>query len=215
MVDLILGAYDSALNWLQQTISYGHSCHHLGLLHKITEIDLTKDWPHLTRISRITACNFTVRMLYSNMYWLLYILELRFVLFLCTTAVCNKRICYVTLSLFANSNYLYAAVSACVSVYSVQCLMIVRCFVLPALTRFTRGSRQTTQVRRTILVLLALLMCPNMCYCNFAFSLYSWHFIFLSYIVLSIVSLSSMYYVYCTWFYRHASGLRRLPLMFN
>jgi len=130
------------------------------------------------------------------MYWLLCILDLRFVLFLCTTAVCNKRICYVTLSLFANSNYLYAAVSACVSVYSVQCLMIVRCFVLPSLTRFTRGSRQTTQVHRTILVLLALLMCPNMCYCNFAFSLYSWHFISLSYIVLSIVSLSNMYYMF-------------------
>ena len=39
------------------------------------------------RTSRITDCNFTVRMLYRNMYWLLYILELRFVLFLCTTAV--------------------------------------------------------------------------------------------------------------------------------
>ena len=39
------------------------------------------------RISRITDCNFTVRMLYRNMYWLLYILDLRFVLFLCTTAV--------------------------------------------------------------------------------------------------------------------------------
>ena len=31
------------------------------------------------RISRITDCNFTVRMLYCNMYWLLYILDLRFV----------------------------------------------------------------------------------------------------------------------------------------
>ena len=39
------------------------------------------------RISRIRDCNFTVRMLYRNMYWLLYILDLRFVLFLCTTAV--------------------------------------------------------------------------------------------------------------------------------
>jgi len=39
------------------------------------------------RISRITDCNFTVRMLYRNMYRLLYILDLRFVLFLCTTAV--------------------------------------------------------------------------------------------------------------------------------
>ena len=38
------------------------------------------------RISRITDCNFTVRMLYRNMYWLLYILDLRFVLILCTTA---------------------------------------------------------------------------------------------------------------------------------
>ena len=39
------------------------------------------------RISRITDCNFTVRMLYRNMYRLLYILDLCFVLFLCTTAV--------------------------------------------------------------------------------------------------------------------------------
>ena len=39
------------------------------------------------RIFRITDCNFTVRMLYRNMYWLLYILDLRFVLFLCITAV--------------------------------------------------------------------------------------------------------------------------------
>jgi len=39
------------------------------------------------RISRITDCNFTVRMLYHNMYWHLNILDLRFVLFLCTTAV--------------------------------------------------------------------------------------------------------------------------------
>ena len=34
------------------------------------------------RISRITDCNFTVRILYRNMYRLLYILDLRFVLFL-------------------------------------------------------------------------------------------------------------------------------------
>jgi len=39
------------------------------------------------RISRITDYNFTVRMLYRNMYWLLYILDLCFVLFLCTTEV--------------------------------------------------------------------------------------------------------------------------------
>jgi len=39
------------------------------------------------RVSPLTDCNFTVRMLYRNMYWLLYILDLRFVLFLCTTAV--------------------------------------------------------------------------------------------------------------------------------
>jgi len=38
-------------------------------------------------ISQITDCNFTVRMLYRNMYWLLYILDMCFVLFLCTTAV--------------------------------------------------------------------------------------------------------------------------------
>ena len=54
------------------------------------------------RISRITDCNFTVRMLYRNMYWLLYILDLRFVLFLCTTAVWQFAIneyvmlCYVS-----------------------------------------------------------------------------------------------------------------------
>ena len=52
-------------------------------------------------ISQITDCNFTVRMLYRNMYWLLYILDLRFVLFLCTTAVWQFAInecvmlCYV------------------------------------------------------------------------------------------------------------------------
>ena len=39
------------------------------------------------RISRITDCNFTVRMLYRNIYWLLYILDLLFVLLFCTTAV--------------------------------------------------------------------------------------------------------------------------------
>ena len=38
------------------------------------------------RICQITECNFTVRM-YHNMNRLLYILALRFVLFLCTTAV--------------------------------------------------------------------------------------------------------------------------------
>jgi len=38
-------------------------------------------------ISRITDFNFTLRMLYRNMYWLLYILDLRFVLFMCTTVV--------------------------------------------------------------------------------------------------------------------------------
>ena len=39
------------------------------------------------RISRITDCNFIVRMLYRNTNGLLYILALRFVLFLSTTAV--------------------------------------------------------------------------------------------------------------------------------
>ena len=50
------------------------------------------------RISRITDCNFTVRMLYHNMYWLLYILDLRFVLFMynCSLTLRNKQICYVT-----------------------------------------------------------------------------------------------------------------------
>jgi len=63
--------------------NHGHSCHHL--LHKITvlEIDLTID----SYLTAFLDCNFTVRMLYRNMYWLLYILDLRFVLFLCTTAV--------------------------------------------------------------------------------------------------------------------------------
>jgi len=55
------------------------------------------------RISRITDCNFTVRMLYRNMYWLIYILDMRFVLFLCTTAVWQLAIneyvmlCYITI----------------------------------------------------------------------------------------------------------------------
>ena len=55
------------------------------------------------RISRITDCNFTVSMLYRNTYWLLCILDLRFVLFLCTTAVWQFAIneyvmlCYVML----------------------------------------------------------------------------------------------------------------------
>jgi len=54
------------------------------------------------RISWIRDCDYTVRMLYRNMYWLLYILDLRFVLFLCTTAVwqfaineyVNVMLCY-------------------------------------------------------------------------------------------------------------------------
>jgi len=55
------------------------------------------------RISRIADCIFTVRMLYRNMYRLLYILDLRFVLFLCATAVWKFAIneyamlCYVML----------------------------------------------------------------------------------------------------------------------
>ena len=40
-----------------------------------------------TSFSRITDCNFTVRMLCHNVYWLLYIFDLCFVFFLCTTAV--------------------------------------------------------------------------------------------------------------------------------
>ena len=43
--------------------------------------------PPPDRISRITDCNFTVWMMFRKMYWLLYILALHFVLFLCTTAV--------------------------------------------------------------------------------------------------------------------------------
>jgi len=47
--------------------------------------------------SRITDCVFIVRMLYLSMYWLLYVLVLHFVLFLCTTAVmlCYAIICDV------------------------------------------------------------------------------------------------------------------------
>ena len=49
------------------------------------------------RISRITECNFTVRMLYRNIYWLLYILDLCFVFFIlvyhCSLTVRNKQVC--------------------------------------------------------------------------------------------------------------------------
>jgi len=38
-------------------------------------------------ISEIMGCNFTFKMLYRNMYWLIYILAPCFVLFLCATAV--------------------------------------------------------------------------------------------------------------------------------
>ena len=70
------------------------------------------------RISRITDCNFTVRMLYRNMYWLLYILDLRFVLFLCRPYDCgltvrNKRICYVT-SKIRISQFAYICLSVTV-----------------------------------------------------------------------------------------------------
>ena len=75
------------------------------MLHKIT---LYKR-PHnrqlglRSRISRITDCNFIVRMLYRNTNGLLYILALRFVLFLSTTAVRQfvtkeyVMLCYVML----------------------------------------------------------------------------------------------------------------------
>jgi len=53
------------------------------------------------RISRITDCNFTVRMLYRNMYWLLYIYfrpALCFILvYNCGLTVRSKRINYVML----------------------------------------------------------------------------------------------------------------------
>ena len=72
------------------TISYGHSCTYC------TEwrTDLTID-SYLAAL--MTDCNFTVRMLYRNMYWLLYILALCYVLFLCTTAVWQFiiNVCYV------------------------------------------------------------------------------------------------------------------------
>ena len=70
------------------------------------QLDWSQSWPE--RIDLVARqfgldCNFTVRMLYRNMYWLLYILDLRFVLFLCTTAVWQFAIneyvmlCYVML----------------------------------------------------------------------------------------------------------------------
>jgi len=59
--------------------------------------------PHDRQLPHVSNyCNFTVRMLYRNMCWLLYISDLRFVLFLCTTAVWQFAIneyvmvCYVT-----------------------------------------------------------------------------------------------------------------------
>jgi len=69
------------------------------------QLDWSQSWPE--RIDLVARqfgldCNFTVRMLYRNMYWLLYILDLRFVVFLCTTAVWQFTIneyvmlCYVT-----------------------------------------------------------------------------------------------------------------------
>ena len=52
------------------------------------------------RISRITDCNFTARMLYRNMYWLIYILDALCFIFVynCGLTVRNKRICYVMFS---------------------------------------------------------------------------------------------------------------------
>ena len=54
----------------------------------------------LSRISRIMDCNFTVRMLHRNMYWLVYILALHSALFLCTTVVrqfvINEHVMYYT-----------------------------------------------------------------------------------------------------------------------
>jgi len=53
-------------------------------------------WQLPDRISRITDCNFTIKMLYRNMYWLLYISNLCFILVHnCGLTVRNKRICYV------------------------------------------------------------------------------------------------------------------------
>ena len=53
------------------------------------------------RISRITDCNFTLRMLYCNMYWLLYTYFSPVFCFIlvynCGLTVRNKRICYVML----------------------------------------------------------------------------------------------------------------------
>ena len=52
----------------------------------------------LDRISRITNCNFTVRMLYRNVYWLFVYLRpaLCFIpVYNCGLTVRNKRICYV------------------------------------------------------------------------------------------------------------------------
>ena len=48
----------------------------------------------LDHISRITDCNFTVSMLYRNMYWLLYILDMRFVTARCyASAVLAMGLC--------------------------------------------------------------------------------------------------------------------------
>ena len=67
-------------NHIQQTLLPPPTAQNYSLRNRPHE---TATWPHF----RITDCNFTVRILYRNTYWLLYILDLRFVLFLCTTAV--------------------------------------------------------------------------------------------------------------------------------
>jgi len=68
------------------TITYGHSCHQL--LHKITvlEIDVTVD-SYLTAFLE-KQTNFTVENVVPQyVLTYIYILDLRFVLFLCATAV--------------------------------------------------------------------------------------------------------------------------------
>jgi len=67
------------------------------------------------RISRITDCNFTVRMLYRNMYWLLYILDLRFVIFLCTTAVWQFAINEYVMLCYVRRSVLLLCLTVCLS----------------------------------------------------------------------------------------------------
>ena len=81
---------------------FGYSVRHSEQHH--TKHNWTTNRPHNRqlpgRISRITDCNFTVRMLYRNKYWLFiyFTPALCFILmYNCGLTVRNKRICYVML----------------------------------------------------------------------------------------------------------------------